>query len=203
MNQLYRVLQNDERRPRSRDRENAVYFPDLPPNKTDEDALQYAMYAHLADSLAIKYVDSDIQKMIGEETGGHLDAEIAKAIVQKTLDHYHGITSDDIFHAIGEEFRIRTARKVLRGAVYSGRVSIPYSMTPFQLFEFYKDNCSEVTFEVVDVPVEPFIEQVKEEPTDRDLRLLFDKYRTVPYDPSRETPGFQEPRKVARRVRRR
>ena len=47
------------------------------------------------------------------------------------------------------------------------------------------------------MPVDPFIDEIKEDPTEKEKRDFFDKYRNVEYDPSRESPGLKEPGKSA------
>jgi hypothetical protein len=70
------------------------------------------------------------------------------------------------------------------------------ALTPYEFFEYYKDRCSENSFDVLEVNAEAFLDQVKEQPTKAELNSLFAKHvRELP-DPSRERPGFKEPRKV-------
>jgi hypothetical protein len=69
-------------------------------------------------------------------------------------------------------------------------------VTPHEFYEFYKDNCSEHSFNVLEVRAEAFLDQIKEQPTKADLNALFAKYRSELPDPSRDRPGFKEPRKV-------
>src|SRR5262249_39543799 len=69
-------------------------------------------------------------------------------------------------------------------------------VTPYEFYEFYKDNCSEHTFSMLEVKAEAFLDQVKEQPTKAELNAFFAKYRGELPDPSRERPGFKEPRRV-------
>ncbi len=74
--------------------------------------------------------------------------------------------------------------------------ALPGAVTPYEFFEFYKDRCSEHTFDMLEVSAEDFLSQVKGEPTPRERIALFNKYRGELPDPSKERPGFKEPRKV-------
>jgi hypothetical protein len=69
-------------------------------------------------------------------------------------------------------------------------------VTPHEFYEFYKDNCSEHSFSMLEVRAEAFLDQVKEQPTKAELNALFAKYRSELPDPSRDRPGFKEPRNV-------
>lgn len=69
-------------------------------------------------------------------------------------------------------------------------------VTPYEFFEFYKDRCSEHDFQVLQVAVEAYLEQVKESPSKSELAALFAKHRGDLPDPASDRPGFKEPRKV-------
>src|SRR5262245_12494101 len=72
----------------------------------------------------------------------------------------------------------------------------PGGVTPYEFFEFYKDQCTENSFEVLEVKAEAFLDQVAGSPTPKERIELFNKYRGELPDPSRDRPGFKEPRKV-------
>jgi hypothetical protein len=74
--------------------------------------------------------------------------------------------------------------------------ALPGELTPYEFWEFYRDRCSEHTFAMLEVPVENFIDQVNAKPTDKELKDLFLKYRGELPDPSKDRPGFKEPKKV-------
>ena len=196
LRRMQRVVQNDIQRISRANRDSALHF-DAIQNSTQEDALQFAMYLNMANKMSIKLSDDDIKKLIADETEGQLSAEKAGEIYQNVLkNRFHGMSTEQIFNAIGDEFRVVAAMKILSGGFFSGRPSLPAAMTPYEFFEFYKDRCSSATFQVIDISAENFIPQVKGEPTDAEMNLLFDKYRNSEYDPARETPGFKEPRKI-------
>jgi hypothetical protein len=72
----------------------------------------------------------------------------------------------------------------------------PGGVTPYEFFEFYKDRCTENSFQVVEVKAESFVDQVAGTPTPKERVELFNKYRGELPDPSRDRPGFKEPRKA-------
>jgi hypothetical protein len=176
---------------------SAMYFATVP-NANDKDALEFAMYLDEADKMGIKFSDDDIRKLIGDETDNMLTEkdgiDLDQAIRQRS---YKQLSADAVTQAIGDEFRVRTVLSILNGAVYpGGRMSVPAGMTPYEFAEFFKDRVTSLTFDVVDVAVEDFIAQVKQEPTEREIQDFFDKYKAREYDPAIGTPGFKEPRKV-------
>jgi hypothetical protein len=72
----------------------------------------------------------------------------------------------------------------------------PGGLTPYEFFEFYRDRVSENTFAVLEVNAEAFLDQVPGAPTQKERIELFNRYRGELPDPSRDRPGFKEPRKV-------
>ena len=74
--------------------------------------------------------------------------------------------------------------------------AIPGGVTPAEFYEFYKDFCSENTYEMLEVRAEALLDRVKEEPTKAERNALFAKYRGELPDPARDRPGFKEPRKA-------
>src|SRR6202044_1544057 len=113
-----------------------------------------------------------------------IDAETVIPLAKEDADRYkaelqqaYGFSSGTINSAVADEFRVKTVKSILDGSVYGGKPSLPMGMTPYEFFEFYKDNCQELKFEVIDVPVDAFVSKVKEEPSDVDLRKFFDEYR--------------------------
>lgn len=192
LRKIARVINNDFRL-----MEGGNNYFNAIPNGTEQDALQFAEYSFLADKMKVKFSDSDIQKLIAEETDGQLSEKDASTIIQRVTNDYRGLSSDQIFKAIGDEFRVMATFKILTGdAVFSGRRAIPAGMTPYEFFQYWKDQCAEHEYEIVDVAVDKFIDQVKDIPTDAELRSFFDKYKKDEFDPSKERPGFKEPRKV-------
>jgi hypothetical protein len=74
--------------------------------------------------------------------------------------------------------------------------AMPGAVTPHEFFVFYKDKCSEHTFAVLELNAEDFVKDVKGEPTPKERVDLFNKHRGDLPDPSKDRPGFKEPRKV-------
>lgn len=76
--------------------------------------------------------------------------------------------------------------------------ALPGAMTPYEFFEFYKDRCSEHTFDVLEISAdtEDYLSKVTGAPTPREKSDLFNKYRSELPDPSKDRPGFKEPRKL-------
>ena len=68
-------------------------------------------------------------------------------------------------------------------------------MTPYDVFQAYRDQNERVAARLVEIPVEKFLGKVPE-PTPADLAAMYEKYKDVLPDPARETPGFKVPRQI-------
>jgi hypothetical protein len=181
---------------RAQTAESGIYLGTIP-NKTEQDALYFRMYLDIADKMGIQLGDDAIQQLIRSETFGDLSAKDALEVDQKVRGkQFSNLSAEQLRQAVGDEFRVAMVKKIVGGGLFSGQVSIPAVLTPYAFFEFFKDKRTELTWEVIDVPVESFMDQVTDLPTDKEKRVFFDKYRNQEYDPSRESPGLKEPRKV-------
>jgi len=201
---FFRVMTNDSRRNR---RDGQTYFGAIS-NATEQDALQFIMYRDLAESdpFKIKFTEADVKRMIDIETDGPLPEETSMAIIRNiSQNRLKGVSSDQIFEAIGDEYRVLAARKLYIGSNYTvanpnGREetveNAAAALTPFEFYTFYKDRCAELTFDVVDVSVESFLPKVVGTPTDIEIKSLFDRFRSVEYTPTKETPGFKDSRRI-------
>ncbi len=181
---------------RARTADSGIYLGTVA-NKTDEDAANFRMYLDIADKMGFQLGDDAINKLIRTETFGDLSEEDSKKVDQQVRGkHSSTLSTDQIRQAVGDEFRAAMVSNVMQGSQYSGKLSIPAVMTPYEFFESFKDRRTELTWQVIDVPVDAFMDLVKDEPTEKELREFFDKFRNQEYDPSRESPGLKEPRKV-------
>ena len=67
---------------------------------------------------------------------------------------------------------------------------------PYELFKFYQEKTSPTSYQALRVPVESFIPLVQGTPTEDELQRLYKDREKYEPDPSKEEPGFYEPRKV-------
>lgn len=186
------------------DRQRSAANPDLyftnAPNRTAKDAVDFMLWEKKADDLGIKFTETDVKALIQREFFGQFRDDVA---VRKEMSRSGSFNLEATLKAIGTEFRVRAAQSALLGPVGGERtLSAPPIFTPpYELFDFYREQTSPTTYEMLALPVEAFIPAVPV-PADDDpkftaeLRELFQKHQAQEPDPGRETPGFMEPRKV-------
>ncbi|HVK07654.1 MAG TPA: hypothetical protein VM597_02640, partial [Gemmataceae bacterium] len=189
--------------------------------ETDDGALNFLLLIKKADQLGIKYSDKAIVDLVARETGGRLtkqdngqiEAEMRKG------GQFGSFTGDWLLQAVGNEFRARSALAAVQGQTASDELKAITNqqlqafggegqdrarssarlggVTPYEFFEFYKDQCSEHTFSAIEVPASAFVAKVEGTPTIKERVELFNKYRNELPDPASDKPGFKDPRKAA------
>jgi hypothetical protein len=164
------------------------------PNRSRRDLLEFMLWQKKADQLGIKFSEKDVASLIVAEFDGAFRAQ-AEANVRRYLQNTPGFTMSATMEAIGEEFRVRAAQSAVLGHE-SRRGRAPGLATPYEAFEYYREQTSPSTYEVIPVPAQGFLSKVTTEPTQAEIDALYRKYKDDEPNPRRETPGFKEPRKI-------
>ncbi|HWE39159.1 MAG TPA: hypothetical protein VG406_21600 [Isosphaeraceae bacterium] len=142
---------------------------------------------HEAEALGIPANIALARDWLKELTGGELDDRAFNQILEE--DFRDGVGGERLLTTLADQLRIN---KVLD--IYGGTEAL---VTPLDLFEAYRDERETVSAKLVPVRVAEFLkDKAVGEPTDADVRALFDKYKDVLPDPDRPTPGFKAPRRV-------
>jgi hypothetical protein len=163
------------------------------PNRTQRDLIEFMLWEKKADQLGIRFTRSDVNKLIQTEFAGYFKSDVE---VRKAMQSTPGFTMEAVLDAIASEFRVRAAQTAVLG--YIGRFhAAPAFPTPFELFEFYREQTSPTTYDVLSVPAAAFVDKVVGEPTENEISDLFKKYASDEPNPRSETPGFKEPRKIS------
>ncbi len=159
-----------------------------------EDLLEFLIWRHQADELGIQLTVADIRSEIERETLGQL--------TQKNKDELDGLLRRDqrgtqqLANALGDEFRVRLAKAALLGDDPGTSIRVPAPVTPYEFWQFFRKNRTEVSAMLLPIPVQDFVAKVEEKPTEADLKTLFTKYKDVEYTPDSSTPAFKQPRLV-------
>ena len=168
------------------------YFVNAP-NRTRRDLVDFKLWEKKADQLGINYTRADVKKLIQNDFFNFFRSDVE---VRKQLQQTPGFTMENCLDALAAEFRVRTAQTAVLGQ--PGRYhSAAAAIIPFEMFEYYREQTSPATYELISVPALGFVDQVKGEPTDAEVNELFKKYADAEPNPRSETPGFKEPRKIS------
>jgi hypothetical protein len=176
------------------------YFVNAP-NRTQRDMVNYLLWQKKADQLGIQFTTDDVKRLIRSE---FYDAYTSNVEIRRYLENsMPGFNMDRCLEAIGEEFRVRTAQVAVFGPGFltPARGDKTFGGTPvygpaYEVFDFYREQTSPTIYQVVAVLGANFIDQVAAEPTEADLKKLYDMYQNQEYDPGLERPGFKFPRTI-------
>ena len=170
------------------------YFVNAP-NKTRRDLIEFMLWEKKADQLGIRFGRDDVKRLIQQEFSDSFSAQ-ADVRVRKHLQEMQGFTIEACLDALASEFRVRAAQVAVLG--YSARFhDTPVFSTPYEAFEYYREQCSPTSYEVLSVPAAAWLDKVPGEPSATELKELYDKYANDDPNPKSETPGFKDPRKIA------
>lgn len=185
--------------PPSRDEQYFLFAP----NRTRNDQINFLLWQKKADQLGIYFTTEDIKQIVQREFFGYFTAS-SQILVQKTMaKDMPGFTMDACLKAVGEEFRVRAAQTaVLGNQVQFNRADKTYGgfpafSTPFDSFDFFREECSQTMYGAIPVPAANYINRIPD-PADNDpeLQKLYQQYKDEEPNPNKETPGFKEPRKA-------
>ncbi|MDB5306996.1 MAG: hypothetical protein JWO38_1198 [Gemmataceae bacterium] len=182
-----------------------TYFANAP-NRTDRDRVEFILWDRKAKALGIEFGKDDVKALIQREFLGQFkpEAEIqVRDVLQKETP---GFSLDACLTALAAEFRVRAAQTALLGdsnpfSGMTGRDSPGPGRTPnvfdppYDMFEFYREKTSPTAYEALGVPGALFADKIPV-PSDDQLQRLFNERKDYEPDPSKEEPGFREPRKV-------
>lgn len=169
------------------------------PNRTSRDLIEFMLWDKKAHELGIEFADGDVKALVQKEFLGKFpsDVQVMQALRNEYRDRF---SLDFALKALAAEFRVRAAQTALLGPV---TVRSDHTLTapavyspPYDVFQFYREKTSPTAYEFLAVPAAAFVGQVTATPTEDELRRLFDERKDYEPDPSKEQPGFREPRKV-------
>lgn len=176
-----------------------TYFSTIPIKET-KDSYEFELWKRKADKLGITISSIDAEFMVYSELGAQANETDWKQIQNELQSRDARLTTESLKQAIADEFRVRTAMAAIigntnsrNGADIGGDQS---AASPYQVYQYYRQQCDESMYSVLGIPAENFIKDVKGEPTEAELRELFAKYRVQEPNPVLERPGFKEPRKL-------
>ncbi len=174
--------------------------------------IDFLIWKHQADRLGITLTTQDVSNEVARLTLGYFKAKDARplgwpqdqpydsATLERALRNqpeFRNFWSEDIVvNALTDELRVRMAQNALTGYEPGGIDRVAAPVTPAEFWNFYKDNCTSVEAALLPVRVEDFVSQVKQKPTEAELKALYDKYKDRDYDPESPEPGFKRPHRI-------
>jgi hypothetical protein len=159
------------------------YMPRNPFGGTkDRDLVDALILQHEADRLGLPSGPEIGREFLKQITGGKMNVEYFELLLGRLNNRVSGA---QLLADIANQVRLLKMRRLMGDPL----------VTPYDVFQSYRDQNERISAKLVEVPVEKFLAQVAE-PTPEELKAEFDKYKDVLPDPARETPGFKVPRRI-------
>ncbi len=173
--------------------EDDLYFGG---SNSEQGLVDFMIWRHQADRLGIQLTPSDIGRQYKYETLSSAPSA-AQLLAQLRGPRADSTAEQAVLTALGDEFRVRMAQAALVGYNPSGHIGqVPASITPYEFWEYYRTNRTELSLKLLPVPVQKFIPEVKDKASEAELQALFEKYKDEEYAPNKDTPGFKQPRRM-------
>jgi hypothetical protein len=176
-----------------------TYFGTVPIGET-RNSYEFELWKRKADKLGITISPADAEQMVYTELLGKVSETDWKEVLRDLQGRESRFTGPALKQMLADEFRVRLAQTAVIGNL-GGRgdtslIANQSAASPYEVFQFYRQQCDEAVYAVVSVPVDNYLAEVKGEPTEAELRELFAKHRVQEPNPTLERPGFKEPRKL-------
>jgi hypothetical protein len=193
---------------------NASYFGG---SLRAEDLLDFLIWKHQADRLGIVLTPADVCREVNRAWGNGQDYlrpdgpfdtnEWVVAFFRHNSKIHKNLTPRDLLHALTDEFRVQMAKQALLGSASGVRgyrdavdgihVS-PSAATPDEFYAYFREQRTALSVSLLPIAVERFLAEAKKrfQPTEADLRNLYERYKNDEPSPARRQPGFKEPRRI-------
>lgn len=160
-----------------------------------DDMLDFMIWRHEADQRGIQLTTQEINELVYLETDKRGISKEDQGNIEEGLRRSRDFSPEMFRAALADEFRVRIAKTALMGdRGYDPRTTWA---TPYEFWQYYKENRTENEVAVLPIPVrnKEFLAQVGQ-PTEKDLKDLFEKYKDIEYQAGSELPGFKIPPKI-------
>ena len=155
-------------------------------NYSTRDLVDALILKHEADRLGIPASPEYAQSWLKLTTGRYLGMPMNKQLFQMALAQLGpDVGGSQALAAIASQVRLQEAARLTGGPL----------VTPLDVYQAYRDQNERSSFRFVSFPAANYLDKVGD-PSDADVRALYDKYKDVLPDPTRDTPGFKVPRRI-------
>jgi hypothetical protein len=162
----------------------------IPSESSEEALVQTMLLAAEADRLGIVVdntaVNEFLKQISGPELAGADWLEIAENVLKNSGS---GMSVGQLFDHLAYELQAQHVRVLAQTGLYA--------VPPGALWDYFNRLNRRMSIEAYPIDAEPFMAQVKAEPTEAELRKLFDEGRNRDPNPNLAEPGFHQPHQVA------
>jgi hypothetical protein len=166
--------------------------------------LDFMIWQQEAKRLGIYLTKNDVNALVGRITSNRLTPRDSGMIEKRMRadPRFKGMTSEQLIKAVGDEFQVQLAQLALTGGEqqFGAHVNTlaepPAVPTPQQFWTYYRDQTSGIDVALLPFKVDDFLAEVKDKPTEKELKDLYDKYKDKEFDPKSGDPAFKRSRRI-------
>lgn len=148
----------------------------------EDAAVENWLLEHRANDLGLKATNDTVVDFLKDVSDGKTDG----TVIQKILAQMQ-YPQSMFLQALGRELLARQMRQM-----FAREIS---STTPEERYDYFLRLNRAAKIEAIPVVVEKSVDKVND-PTDKELRTFFDKFKDEAYDPISPEPGFREPHRI-------
>jgi hypothetical protein len=163
--------------------------------RTGDDLLNFLVWRWAADKRDIQLSDDTVKTLLKDETLNQLSNDDAADIEKQMQSRFKNFKSDTLMEALKDEFRVRIAQAALLGQSNT-RDNVPAYVTPYEFWTYFDDVRTGIRVGMLPVKVEDYVSKVTAQPSEGELKELFDKYKKDEPAPFSENPGFKDPKRI-------
>jgi hypothetical protein len=148
----------------------------------DRDIVDALILQQEADRLGLPSGTELGKEYLKQITGDKMNRDAFEVLLGRLNNRVSG---DQLLADIANQVRLAHVARILQAPL----------VTPYDVFQAYRDQNERVAAKLVEVPVEKFLGKVPE-PTAADIADEYEKYKDVLPDTTRDIPGFKVPRQI-------
>ena len=162
-----------------------------------KDLLDFLIWRRQADLLGIQLGQPEVRSLVQMATRNQLSKAANHGILRALRKRYGGVSDDLLMAALTDEFRVRLAQEAILGSELQFYDQVRTGLTPYEFWQFYQKQRTESIMALLPIPVDnpDFLKQVGE-PTEEELKSLYDKAKDKLYDPASPDAGFKQPTRI-------
>ena len=149
---------------------------------SDEDLVNNWLKSQRAEEIGMVISDQTINDFLQIITGGKLAAGDISTIIKQ-----QGLNDHQFFDIVRDELRGVEITQLFKFSLQG--------ITPAERWEYFCQLRKQASVELIPVEVEQFLDQVKD-PSEEDLKALFEKDKDKLPNPASPEPGFRTPHKI-------
>lgn len=159
----------------------------IPPTNEPQTVIDIMLRAEKARRMGIQINDAAVKQFLLRLAGDVLREGDLGAIARETLGHE--MSDEALMEQLKEELLAQQVRLL--------SISSLTTLSLGEDWEYFRRLNRRMQIEAYGIDVAKFEDEVKGQPSQKDLRTLFDKYKENDPDPTRPEPGFRNLKRVA------